>query len=50
MRQTLERCRDLIGWDEFTKEQARARAEGRYLGLGLAPFIEIAPGPPNFAR
>jgi carbon-monoxide dehydrogenase large subunit len=29
--------------------QRQARADGRYLGLGLASFIEIAPGPPNFA-
>ncbi len=49
VRQTLERAAGRIGWQGFPEVQQRARAEGRYLGLGLASFIEIAPGPPNFA-
>src|SRR3954470_22079735 len=49
VRQTLERARELIGWDDFAAQREAARAEGRYIGLGLASFIEIAPGPPNFA-
>lgn len=36
----LRRALDIIGYDDFAEEQARARAEGRYLGLGLAAFIE----------
>jgi carbon-monoxide dehydrogenase large subunit len=49
-RETLERAMELMDLETFRAEQARARAEGRYLGLGFATFIEIAPGPPDFAR
>ena len=49
MRQTLERAAEGIGWRQFPAQQRLARAQGRYLGLGLASFIEVAPGPPNFA-
>jgi aerobic carbon-monoxide dehydrogenase large subunit len=49
VRQTLERAADRIGWSHFPDRQRQARREGRYLGLGLASFIEVAPGPPNFA-
>jgi len=49
VRQALERARDLIGWKEFPELQERARARGQYLGMGLALFIENAPGPPEFA-
>jgi carbon-monoxide dehydrogenase large subunit len=49
VRQTLERAAEGIGWTEFADLRRQARAEGRYIGLGLASFIEIAPGPPNFA-
>jgi carbon-monoxide dehydrogenase large subunit len=35
-----------IGYDNFPEEQANARKEGRYLGLGLACSVEAtAPGP-----
>ena len=36
-------------YEGFREVQRTARAQGRLLGLGLATFIEIAPGPPNFA-
>jgi carbon-monoxide dehydrogenase large subunit len=49
VRQTLERAAQGIGWTDFADIRRQAVAEGRYLGLGLASFIEIAPGPPNFA-
>ena len=42
VRETLEKAQRLIGWDTFPEVQRQARAEGRYLGLGLASFIEIA--------
>ncbi|HEV8296614.1 MAG TPA: xanthine dehydrogenase family protein molybdopterin-binding subunit [Acidimicrobiales bacterium] len=48
--ETLERAVELMDPDGFRKEQEVARAEGRYLGLGFATFIEIAPGPPDFAK
>jgi aerobic carbon-monoxide dehydrogenase large subunit len=49
VRETLERAAEGIGWGAFPERQRQAALEGRYLGLGLASFIEIAPGPPNFA-
>lgn len=29
-----------IGWDDFPARQAKALAEGRYIGLGLANYVE----------
>ena len=49
-RQTLDRAVEMMDLDTFTTQQAAARAEGRLLGLGFATFIEIAPGPPDFAQ
>jgi carbon-monoxide dehydrogenase large subunit len=31
---------DRIGWSDFPARQAAARAEGRYLGIGLANFVK----------
>jgi carbon-monoxide dehydrogenase large subunit len=31
---------DAIGWEEFSAEKEAARAEGRYIGLGLANYVE----------
>jgi carbon-monoxide dehydrogenase large subunit len=33
---TLEQAAEIIGYDDFRAEQARAREEGRYLGIGIA--------------
>jgi len=44
-RDTLERAVALADIAGFRQEQARARQEGRYLGFGLATYIEAAPGP-----
>ncbi len=49
VRDTLERACELCDYDGFAAVQEQARLDGRHLGLGLASFIEIAPGPPNFA-
>jgi carbon-monoxide dehydrogenase large subunit len=38
--ETLEQAAELIRYDEFRALQATARDEGRYLGLGLALYIE----------
>ena len=38
---------DAIGYEELRREQAAARSEGRLLGIGLASYIEPAPGPPD---
>ena len=49
-RKTLDRAVEIMDLDAFASEQTAARAEGRLLGLGFATFIEIAPGPPDFAQ
>jgi aerobic carbon-monoxide dehydrogenase large subunit len=44
-RESLERVAQLVDFPAFRRRQAEARARGRYLGIGLATFIEAAPGP-----
>ena len=39
-RACLERAVDLAGYDDLRAEQARARADGRLLGIGLACVVE----------
>ena len=39
-RACLERALELAGYDDLRAEQARARAEGRLLGIGLACVVE----------
>ncbi len=36
----LEAALDIIGRDTFREEQARLRAEGRYIGLGVVSYVE----------
>jgi carbon-monoxide dehydrogenase large subunit len=36
----LRRATEAIGWSGFAAERARARAEGRAIGIGLALFVE----------
>jgi carbon-monoxide dehydrogenase large subunit len=45
---TLERAAELVELASFRADQEAARAEGRLLGLGIAVFIEPAPGPTDF--
>ena len=44
-RECVEQAVDVIGWNDFRARQEAARAEGRYLGIGLASYLEGAPGP-----
>ena len=44
-RESLERIDQLVDIPAFRRRQAEARAQGRYLGIGVATFIEAAPGP-----
>ena len=37
----LDRALELVGYDDFRKEQATAREQGRYLGIGLSTYVEI---------
>ena len=36
----LEQAAELIGYEQFRKDQERARAEGRLVGIGLSLYIE----------
>ncbi|MGB6457312.1 MAG: xanthine dehydrogenase family protein molybdopterin-binding subunit [Streptosporangiaceae bacterium] len=44
-RESLDRIAQLADIPAFRRRQAEARARGRYLGIGVATFIEAAPGP-----
>jgi carbon-monoxide dehydrogenase large subunit len=44
-RESLERVAQLVDIPAFRRRQVEERARGRYLGIGLATFIEAAPGP-----
>jgi carbon-monoxide dehydrogenase large subunit len=43
--ESLERVAELVDVPAFRRRQAEARTRGRYLGIGMATFIEAAPGP-----
>jgi aerobic carbon-monoxide dehydrogenase large subunit len=44
-RESLERVAQVADLPAFRRRQAEERARGRYLGIGMATFIEAAPGP-----
>ena len=44
-RESLERVAQIVDIPAFRRRQAEERTRGRYLGIGLATFIEAAPGP-----
>jgi carbon-monoxide dehydrogenase large subunit len=44
--ETFEHALELLDYDRFRAEQAAARAEGRYLGVGLSNYVE--PSTPGF--
>jgi len=46
---TLDRALTLAGYEECRAVQARARAEGRLLGVGIATFVETAGSAPSRA-
>ncbi len=39
----LEQAAELIGYEQFRKDQEQARAEGRLVGIGLSLYIEPQP-------
>jgi carbon-monoxide dehydrogenase large subunit len=43
--ESLGRVTELVDFPAFRRRQAQAREQGRYLGIGVATFIEAAPGP-----
>lgn len=44
-KESLERIAQVVDIPAFRRRQAEERARGRYLGIGVATFIEGAPGP-----
>lgn len=46
---TLQRALEIADFAHWTEHQTAAREEGRRLGLGIATYIEAAPGPPGYA-
>jgi carbon-monoxide dehydrogenase large subunit len=44
--ETFEHALDLLDYDAFRAEQVAARAEGRYLGVGISNYVE--PSTPGF--
>jgi carbon-monoxide dehydrogenase large subunit len=44
-REQLERMAELVDWDEFRSRQAEWRTQGRHVGIGIASYLEAAPGP-----
>ncbi len=40
--ETLEQALDILDYDAFRAEQAAARAEGRYLGVGMSTYVEAS--------
>ncbi len=44
--ETLEQALEILDYDSFRAEQAAARAEGRYLGVGMANYVE--PSTPGY--
>jgi len=44
----LERARQLVGWDDWQRKQAEARAEGRLVGIGIGSTVDS--GTNNFQQ
>lgn len=47
-RETFEQALRILDYDAFRAEQARARAEGRYLGVGTCTYVEPTTGSTPF--
>jgi carbon-monoxide dehydrogenase large subunit len=46
---SLDRAMELAEYDAFRQEQARAREQGRYLGIGVSTWVEICGFGPSAA-
>ncbi len=44
-REQVEQAATITDWDGFRRRQRAALDEGRYLGIGMAAYLEAAPGP-----
>jgi aerobic carbon-monoxide dehydrogenase large subunit len=43
--ESVDQAARIIDWDGFRARQLAARSDGRYLGIGMASYLEGAPGP-----
>ena len=43
----FDRALEMVGYQSFRQEQAKARQEGRYLGIGLSTYVEICGAAPS---
>jgi carbon-monoxide dehydrogenase large subunit len=39
--QALRKALELVEYDKLRSEQARLRSQGRYVGIGIAPYVEV---------
>jgi carbon-monoxide dehydrogenase large subunit len=44
-KESMERIAEVVDFNDFRRRQESARAQGRLLGIGVASYIEAAPGP-----
>ena len=43
----LDRALEIVGYEEFRREQAEARKQGRYRGIGFSTYVEICGAAPS---
>ncbi|MCH8063184.1 MAG: molybdopterin-dependent oxidoreductase [Chloroflexi bacterium] len=43
----FNRALEIVGYQDFRREQEQARREGRYLGIGLSSYVEICGAAPS---
>jgi carbon-monoxide dehydrogenase large subunit len=43
----FDRAMEMVGYEDFRKEQAAARDEGRLLGIGISTYVEICGAAPS---
>ncbi|MEP0134176.1 MAG: aerobic carbon-monoxide dehydrogenase large subunit [Eudoraea sp.] len=44
---TLEKAMEMIGYDDYKKEQAKKRKEGKLMGIGICTFTEVVGAGPS---
>ncbi|MDX1314126.1 MAG: aerobic carbon-monoxide dehydrogenase large subunit [Eudoraea sp.] len=44
---TLKKAMDMLGYDDYRKEQAEKRKEGKLMGIGLSTFTEVVGAGPS---
>jgi aerobic carbon-monoxide dehydrogenase large subunit len=44
---TLDRALEIVGYEDFRREQQQAREQGRYLGIGFSSYVEICGAAPS---